>query len=429
MTLLAFEGIGTATAMPVVARDLGILGGYTWAFNAYVVASLFAMVAAGLWSDATGPRGPLVAGVAAFSAGAVLAGSADGLLVLVLGRALQGVGGGAVIVALYVLIARAYAISLRPKAFSVLAAAWVVPSLIGPVIAGGLADYVSWRAVFWLVPLFVIPPALLLFPRLSGHQGGSPQPSAQSRLVAGVVATAGLLAVQDGVLRLSAMGAAEAVAGLVLLLVALRRLLPPGALVFGRGLPASVMMRGLLAAAFFSAEVFVPLALIETRGISPTAAGLVLAFSAALWWAGSYAQSRLPNDRDRSGAVRIGAILVAACLVTLPIAVVTSLPPWVAGLSWTMGAFGMGLALPSVSVQVMRLSPEADQGVNSAALQIVDSVMVVVAIALLGLGHAAAVASGGATAATYVALWMASTLFAVAAIVLAGRMCEAPQRL
>ena len=55
--------------------------------------------------------------------------------------------------------------------------------------------------------------------------------------------------------------------------------------------------------------------------------------------------------------------------------------------------------------------------------------MVVVAIALLGLGHAAAVASGGATAATYVALWMASTLFAVAAIVLAGRMCEAPQRL
>lgn len=90
------------------------MGADTWAFNSFVVASLLSMVAGGLWSDARGPRGPLVAGVAAFTVGAVIAGSANGLGLLVAGRALQGMGAGAVIVAVYVLIARSYPVDLRP---------------------------------------------------------------------------------------------------------------------------------------------------------------------------------------------------------------------------------------------------------------------------------------------------------------------------
>ena len=422
ITLMAFEGIGSATAMPVVARELNALSAYTWAFNAFVVASLLGMVVGGLWSDSKGPQGPLVSGVLSFTLGALIAGGAMNVSTLVLGRALQGLGAGAVIVAVYVLIARSYPDSLRPKAFSMLAAAWVIPALIGPVIAGWLSDNVSWRAVFWLVPLFVIPPCLLLLPRLAQYQGGTPQSSTRQRLLAGVLATVGLLALQDGVLRLSGVGAAEAVTGLVVLLVSVRYLLPNGALAFRRGLPASVMMRGLIAAAYFGAEVFVPLALIETRGVSTTAAGIILAAAAAFWSVGSYVQSRLPGDRDRSNAVRLGAAIVGLSLVTLPLAVLTSLPPWIAVFSWALGAFGMGLAIPSVSVQVMRLSPEADQGVNSASIQIVDSVLCVVAIALLGLVHALAVQSGGATAGTYSALWLGAAGFAVAAILVAGRM-------
>ena len=408
--------------MPVVARELDALQGYTWAFSAFLVTSLFSMVAGGLWSDATGPRGPLIAGVAAFSAGAIVAGVANGLPVLVVGRAVQGLGGGAVIVGIYVLIARAYDVDLRPKAFSLLAASWVLPALVGPFVAGWLAESVSWRAVFLLVPLFVVPPAVLLFPRLGQFAGGTPHGAIRARLVAAGFATAGLFALQDGVLRLSLLGLVEALGGLVVLLVAARRLLPPGALRFARGLPTSVMMRGLLAAAYFSAEVFVPLALVDIRGLSVTAAGLVLSSAALMWVTGSFTQSRLPGDQDRSSAVRTGAAVVTLCLVTLPLAVLTSLPPWVAAVSWAVGAFGMGLSVPSVSVQVMRLSPDAEQGVNGAAIQIVDSVMVVVGISLLSLGHAAAVASGGATASTYTALWLGSAVFAVVAVVLAGRM-------
>lgn len=427
ITLLAFEGIGASTAMPAVAKDLGILGDYTWAFNAYTVASLFSMVAAGLWSDSAGPRGPVVAGVLLFLVGSVVAGIANGLTVLIEGRVMEGLGTGAIIVAVYVLIARAYDEAARPRAFSVLAAAWVIPSLVGPLVAGWLTQEVSWRAVFLVVPLFVIPPFALLVPRMREHQGGTPQTGARARLLAGAVATLALFLLQDGFLRVSVAGGVEAVIGVIMLLAALLRLLPAGALRFVRGLPTSVMMRGLIAASYFSAEVFVPLALVQIRGVSVTYAGMVLAGSAAMWSLGSYAQSRIPGDRDRSMVVRVGLALVMLSVMTLPLALSSSVPPWVAGISWGAGAFGMGLAIPSVAVQVMRLSPVADQGRSSAAIQIVDAVCVSLAVSLLSLGYSAAVKGSGATAGTFSLLWLASAAVGLVGLVVAGRMRPARQ--
>ena len=408
--------------MPVVAIDLDIGGGYTWAFSAYIVASLLATVVGGVWSDAAGPRDPLIASVVIFGIGATTAGLAGSMPVFVLGRAIEGLGGGVLIVGLYVVVARAFSIEMRPRVFSVISASWVVPSVVGPLLAGWLADNLSWRAVFLLVPVVILLPTILLFPTLKGLHQGVPQFDAGRRVLAGVLATAGLLAVQDGLLRLNTVGAMEALLGLLALVVGLRRLLPEGALRMRRGLPASVMMRGFLAASFFSAEVFIPLALVQQRGVTTTGAGLVLAVSAGSWFVGSYAQSRLPGHDDRSRVVRIGSVIIAGALLTLPFALMAGLPPWTAAISWAIASFGMGLALPSVAVQVLRLSPEADQGANSAAIQITDAVMSTLAISLLGVGYAAAVLGGGVSAQTYTLLWTCSAFLALAGALVAGRM-------
>jgi hypothetical protein len=82
----------------------------------------------------------------------------------------------------------------------------------------------------------------------------------------------------------------------------------------------------------------------------------------------------------------------------------------------------MGLAIPSISVQVMRLSPPDDLGRNSSAIQIADSIGITLAVSLAGLGHAAAVAGGGATAGTYLLLWVGSAMLGLLAVGLAGRM-------
>ena len=422
ITLNAFEAIGSSTAMPVVARELGVLADYTWAFNAYTVASLLAMVASGLWGDARGPRGPLIAGISCFFLGSVLTGAAGGLPLLILGRGVQGMGGGAVLVSAYLLIARAYPESLRPKAFSVLSAAWIVPSIVGPFIAGWLADSVSWRYVFWVVPILIIPVAVLLVPRVGAFQGGVAHAKWRSRLLAGAVATIGLFWLQDGALKLSPLGYAEAALGVVVLLLAVRKVLPPGALLLRRGLPSSVMMRAFFAAAYFSAEIFIPLALVQIRGLSTTMAGLTIAVSAVAWAGGSYVQSKLSATEDRATTVRVGALILAIAIVTLPLSLHDSWPAWTAGLSWIVASAGMGLAVPSISVQVFRLSPEQDQGANSAAIQIVDAVGFSVAVAVLGIGYATAVAHGGATAGTFTGLWLGSAAIAALVVLVGGRM-------
>lgn len=425
MTLVAFEGVAVGTVMPAVGLDLDGIGIYAWAFNAYVVASLVGMVVSGTWSDRVGPRLPLLGGMAIFAVGAIAAGFAPTMWVLIAARGVQGLGGGAMIVAVYVFIARAFDEHLRPKAFSLLAAAWVVPSLIGPLIAGWLTDAISWRAVFWLVPIVLLLPVVMLRGVLSRYDGGTGESGRSGRSLPAVITAAGLTAIMAGLVSPSVPVGASAVLvaiGLVLVAVGARRLLPRGALRLARGLPTTVVMRGILAAAFFSAEAFAPLALVEQRAVSITVAGLLLSIASLGWMVGSFLQSRLPGDSDRSSTVRAGAVIVTVSIATLPLCLVPSFPPLVASVSMFAGSVGMGLCFPSIAVQTLRLSPPDEQGVNSSALQLSDAILSAIGLGVAGAIQAAAVAAGGATPRTYDTIWLLSATFALLGAIVAARM-------
>lgn len=426
MTLFAFEGMAVATVMPVVAIEFDGLGLYAWAFNAYVACSLVGMVISGTWCDRDGPRRAMWSGLAVFAGGAVVAGVAWSMPVLIAARGLQGLGGGALIVATYVLIARAFPEDLRPKAFSLLAASWVVPAIVGPLIAGWLTESLSWRYAFWLVPLVLVLPALLLRSILREHDGGTGDRGRSGRAVPALVTAMGLTLAMAAFVRPAGLplwaDALGLVAGLGMLVFGVRRLLPAGSLRLRRGLPTTVLMRGILAGAFFGAEAFIPLALVEQRGYTVTFAGLVLSVSALGWWAGSYSQSRIPESTDRSATVRVGALIVAAGLASLPLCLVPGIPAFVCAISYFIASIGMGLCFPSIAVQTLRLSPESEQGANSAALQISDAILSSLALGVLGAIHAAAVASGGASVRTYDTLWWLSAAVAVVGAVIAARM-------
>jgi MFS family permease len=412
--------------MPAVAIEFDGLGVYAWAFNAYVAASLVGMVVAGSWCDRNGPRRSMWAGLGVFSAGAVVAGLAPSMAVLIAARGVQGLGGGALIVAAYVLIARAYPEELRPKAFSLMAASWVVPALIGPLIAGWLTETLTWRLAFLLVPLVLILPALMLRDVLRAHDGGTGESLGQARIVRALLTACGLTIAMVGFLRPGGLpvwvDASLVVAGLALIVGSVRGLLPEGALRLGRGLPTTVLMRGILAGAFFGAEAFIPLALVEQRGLSITVAGLTLSVSALGWWLGSYAQSRIPESTDRARTVQVGALIVTVGLLSLPLCLVSTLPAWLCAISYFVASLGMGLCFPSIAVQTLRLSPVDEQGANSAALQISDAILSSLMLALLGAVHAAAVAGGGASTTTYDVIWWGAAVIALVAAGVATRM-------
>lgn len=426
MTLFAFESMGVATAMPVVAESLHGLGSYSWAFSGYVMASLVAMVLAGTWCDVSGPGRPVLAGVAVFATGAAICGLAWSMPVLVFGRLVEGLGGGIGVVALYVVLGRAYEDQLRPKAFGLLSAAWVLPAIVGPFVAGLLVEHVSWRAVFFVVVPFVIPPTLLLLPRLARFGGGTGVESVDHRRERGRIGLAllvagGLALIQEAGLRLGRAGAALGAAGLALLVPSLSRLLPDGTLRARRGLPTVILLRGLVAGAYFGAESFIPLALQSQRGLDPFHAGLALTAGALGWAAGAQVQGR----RQQWGPIRLlqlgtGASTVG--LATAPLCLIGSLNPYIAIVSWMIGAFGMGITFATLGNQTLTLAEPEEQGWASAALQISDAAGSTLLVGIAGAIYALALATGPVDATPFVTIWLLMATATLLACVLASRI-------
>lgn len=419
--LIAFEAMAVATAMPRAVADLHGLAFYAWAFTGFVVASLFAMVVAGEACDRTGPRFPLLAGVTLFTVGLVLAGTAADMGVFVLARALQGLGGGAVIVAVFVVVGRAYDQAARPRVFAVMSSAWVLPSIVGPAVAGFVADRFSWRWVFLAAAMFVLPAVLLMWRSLPALAGGSPTRRVGRKRAAAMVA-AGVACLQYAGQRLDPVGGLLAAVGLALLVPSLHRLLPRGTVRFARGLPTVIAMRGVLAGAFFGAETFVPLMLVSLRHLSTTAAGLTLTGGAVGWAAGSWYQGRLDGEAPRHRLVQVGCLLVAVAVVGVAMVTLVWVPTQVALASWVVGGAGMGMAMASLSVLMLRLSPEADQGANSAAIQVADALFSVVFIGIAGAVYAAAARQSGPRTWAFWVIDAVMATLAVAGVALASRI-------
>src|ERR1022692_4283438 len=96
ITFVASEALAVVTVMPVVARDLGGFRLYGWVFSAFMLGSVVGIVAAGREADRPGPAVPFAAGLLLFGSGLAVAGLAPTMAMLVAGRALQGLGAGAV---------------------------------------------------------------------------------------------------------------------------------------------------------------------------------------------------------------------------------------------------------------------------------------------------------------------------------------------
>ncbi|MEV5957816.1 MFS transporter [Streptomyces sp. NPDC051987] len=397
--LIAFEATAVGTAMPVAARELDGVSLYAFAFSGYFTTSLFGMVLAGQWSDRKGPLGALTAGIGAFATGLLVAGTAQSMWVFIAGRAVQGFGGGLVIVALYVVVGRAYPERLRPAIMAAFAASWVVPSIVGPLAAGAVTEQLGWRWVFLGIPVLVALPMALALPQIRRRAGGPVGEAADGdrggrgafdrrriRLAFGMSLGAGLLqyAAQD----LRWLSVVPGLLGGALLVPAVLGLLPRGTYRAARGLPSVVLLRGVAAGAFIAAESFVPLMLVTQRGLSPTLAGFSLAAGGVTWAAGSWVQARPRVEPYRERLMTLGMVLVAAAIAAAPTVLVPGVPVWTVAVAWAFGSFGMGLVIASASVLLLRLSAPEEAGANSAALQISDALSNVVLLAATGAAFA-----------------------------------------
>ncbi|MER7167200.1 MFS transporter [Micromonospora sp. NPDC000207] len=426
VSLLAFEALAVGTAMPTVARALDGLALYGLAFGGTFAAGVIAMVVAGIWCDSRGPAAPIRHGVGWFLVGLVIAGTAQTMHLVVVGRMVQGIGGGLLIVAIYVTVGQAYPEQLRPRMFAAFAAAWVVPSLVGPAVAGLVVEHLGWRWVFLAVPVLALPAALLVERGLRGVGPAAPGETAtdaRARIAWACVAGVSAALLHYGGQQRGAHAVIVVGAALVGLAVAVPRLLPVGFLRAARGLPAVIGLRGLCAAAFASSEVVIPLMLSRERGFSPTAAGMVLTVGAVSWSLGSWAQGRMPPPRSRATLPRIGMTVMTLGTATVAVAVLPQVPVAVGVIGWALAGLGTGLTFPSLSVLTLALSRPGEQGRNSSSLQLGDNLCTAVVLALTGTVLAAGAAPGTGT---YLAMLSVAVGCALLGALLAGRVVPTP---
>ncbi|AZC13833.1 MFS transporter [Microbacterium sp. ABRD28] len=413
--LAATQALAVTTVMPVVSADLDGDRLYAVAFAGTLATSVIGMVAAGAWCDRGGVLAPLSTAVGLFVIGLLIAGLAPSMPALVAGRLVQGLGTGGQTVALYVVVARVYPGTVHGRVFAAFSAAWVVPSLIGPFLAGAVAEFLHWRWVFLGVAVLTIVAYLLVVARLHGLPLHTDEPA--TARVGPRLACAFVVAI--GALGLSLAGELgrwawlAVIASVVVVALAARPLLPPGALRAAHGLPSVVLMRGLIAGALFGAEIYIPYLLIDDYGFSPTWAGLGLTAAALAWAGAAEVQGRIG---DRLGNTRITVIGTALLVASLLIAVATallSLTPAVLVAGWSLAGAGMGLMYPRLTVLTLAYSTPQNQGFNSSALSISDAVGSASSIAVMGLVFT--LLTG--TDAGFPAVFVIGTLLALAALV------------
>lgn len=391
VSIVAFEALSLTTVAPTIADDLSSVGLYGWIFSAFLLAQIVGAVAAGQQADRRGPAKPFVVSLSLLGAGLLVGALAPNMTVLICGRFLQGLGGGALVTCVYAIISTAYPDELRTRMLAAFSSAFVLPALIGPAIAGFVADQYTWRAVFWGFLPFVAAVGLLTTPafrRLShSATNAAIEASARNRLPAAILLAAGtglLLAglklVTDDGFSLAGREIHPAIAGLPLALVglamvmpALRSVLPDGTLTLRHGLPATVAAKGLLAAGYFYTEVYLVLALKSLAGYEATTSGLVISAGALSWTIGTWTQERLDKRREgtgRRGRVLFGAALMAAGISTLAAAIILSndITLFIALATWITAGLGMGLANTGSLAIAFAQAPDGEEGAVSSSV-------------------------------------------------------------
>ncbi|MEN0023587.1 MAG: MFS transporter [Microbacterium sp.] len=390
--LAAIEALAVTTVMPIVSDALDGQALYAVAFAGTLATSVIGMVAAGAWSDARGPRGALYVAVTLFIIGLLLSGFAMTMHQFLVGRLVQGLGTGGQTVALYVVVARLYPPHLHGRIFAAFAAAWVVPSMIGPFLAGAVAEYLDWRWAFLGVAALTAVAFVMIAVRLRGLELGQGEPQDRRALVVRM-ALAVVVAVFAVVVGFSAdmdaaIGWPVALGAIAVIAVAVLPLLPRRTLRAGRGLPSVVLMRGIVAGTFFAAEAYIPYLLIERYGFTATWAGLALMFAAFAWAGASQLQGRYG---ERLGNLRITLLSLALLFVAMVLVILAALgavSPVLVVIGWGFAGGGMGLLYPRLTVLTLAYSEPGNQGFNSSALSISDSTGAAIVIAVAGLSVA-----------------------------------------
>ena len=156
-SLVAMDSTIIATAVPSVVADLGGFSQFPWLFSIYLLTQAVTVPLYGKLADSIGRRPVMFLGIIVFVIGSLLCAAAWSMPALIVARAVQGIGAGAVLPMSITIVGDIYSVEERAKVQGYLASVWGAAAVLGPALGGVFSEYLSWRWIFLInLPLGAI---------------------------------------------------------------------------------------------------------------------------------------------------------------------------------------------------------------------------------------------------------------------------------
>lgn len=393
------------SALPTVVGELGGVDQMMWVLTAYLLATTITMPIYGKLGDEFGRKPLLIVAITLFMVGSTIGGVASTMQLLIIGRVVQGLGGGGLMVLAQAIIADVVPARSRGVYMGWMSAAFAVSSVAGPLLGGWFTEEIGWRWTFWInLPLGILALAgalafLRLPRRVASHRGVD----AWGMALLAVATTCTVLVFSWGgnefawnspvLIALAVVGVAAAGAFVVVERRTAHPLMPPQ-LFRDRNFVVTTIAGLVAGLAMFSVAGYLPSYLQMGFLVGPTAAGLLMVPMAGAILLTSVASGAVVKRTGRykwmpitgAGVTALGLVLVGTTTLETPL--------WV--LSAALGVVGMGLgALLQLLVLIMQNSvPGSVVGIATASSNFFRLVGGVVGLAVIGSLFAARLAEG-----------------------------------
>ncbi|MEV7596154.1 MFS transporter [Kitasatospora sp. NPDC089797] len=377
VALYAMNLYFTAALMPSIVADIGGERYYAWVATGFLMAAVIASMLVSRLLARLGAARAYVLGFLVFGAGAVLNAASPSMVALILGRVVQGLGGGLVAGLGYAVIRSALPERLWTRAAGLVSAMWGVGTLVGPSLGGLFAQFGAWRGAYVLLLIAALVLAVLARRVLPGPASGPgtgagpvPLPSLLLLTLAAAVFSVSSTVPVGWATVACLVGGAVLLAGFV----AVERrssatVLPHRTYRAGNGLKWLYLTVAVLCAGVV-AENFIPLFGQGLGGLGPLVAGFLGAATSAGWTAAQLFSVGIESARGRARAIRTAPVVLVAGLLVYALTQ-TGHASGLRVVVWAVALFaagtGIGLAFPHLSVAAMRSSTDPVEGGKAAA--------------------------------------------------------------
>jgi EmrB/QacA subfamily drug resistance transporter len=393
MGLAAVDTTIVATAVPSIVRDLGGFATFPWVFSAYLLTQAVTIPLYAKFADIYGRRPVLLTGIGLFVVASVLCGTATSMTALIVFRALQGLGAGAVQPVTTTIVADIYSLQERGRVQGYLSTVWAVAAVAGPAVGGVFASYGAWRWIFFVnVPLGLIAATLLQ----RNFVESVVRRSHRIDYLGAALLSLGLALTIFALLRVGAGWAwtsraelgtlAAGFATLVLFYLAERGAAEPIVPLWvfrRRSLVAANLSAFCVGALLFGLSSYVPTYAQGALGASPFVAGLAVAAISVSWSVSATSSSAVYlRVGFRTAAVIGGMICIAGTAMFAALAASAGI--WMAVTASLVVGLGLGFAFTTVLVSVQTAAPWEERGVVTGANMFTRAVGSAVGVAVLG---------------------------------------------